>query len=138
MFRFRPFILLLIITLLSCTNLWGQNTASRNDIIEKVIENIAEGSDEELDYTDLIEKFNELFDKPINLNEASKKDLEQLYLLSDYQIQNLLEYRKESGLIYSFYELRLLDGFNYSILQKIAPFVSIKIDSQKIKLPTKK
>ena len=134
---FKPFILLLIITLILCTKLWGQNTASRNDIIEKIIENIAENSDEELDYTDLTEKFNELFDKPINLNEASKKDLEQLYLLSDYQIQNLLEYRKESGLIYSFYELRLLDGFNYSILQKIIPFTSLVIDSQKIKLPTK-
>jgi len=137
MFRFKPFVLLLIFTLLSCTNLWGQNTASRNDIIEKVIENIAESSDEELDYTDLVEKFNDLFDKPINLNEASKIDLEQLYLLSDYQIQNLLEYRKESGLIYSFYEMRLLDGFNYSILQKIMPFVSIQIDSKKIKLPQK-
>ncbi|MFT5750208.1 MAG: hypothetical protein ACI93S_001484, partial [Ancylomarina sp.] len=60
MFRFKTFVSLLIITLLSCTNLWGQNTASRNDIIEKIIENIAESSDEELDYTDLLERFNEL------------------------------------------------------------------------------
>tara|TARA_R110001583_G_scaffold14228_2_gene59888 strand:+ start:7635 stop:9698 length:2064 start_codon:yes stop_codon:yes gene_type:complete len=134
MFRFKTFASLLIITLLSCANLWGQNTASRNDIIEKIIENIAESSDEELDYTDLVEKFNELFDKPINLNETSKKELEELHLLSDYQIQNLIEYRKESGLIYSLFELRLLDGFNYSILQKIIPFVRVKIDPQLIKL----
>lgn len=135
MFRFKPLVSLLLFTFFLCTNLFGQNTASKNDIIEKVIENIAANSDEELDYTDLLEKFNELFDKPINLNKASKNDLEQLHLLSDYQIQNLLVYRKESGLIYSFYELRLLDGFNYSILQKIIPFVSIEIDSQLIKLP---
>ena len=134
MFRIKHIALLLIITHLSCANLWGQNTARKNDIIEKIIENIAENSDEELDYTDLVEKFNELFEKPINLNEASKIDLEQLHLLSDYQIQNLLEYRKKSGLIYSFYELRLLDGFNYSILQKIIPFTSIKINQQQIKL----
>jgi len=120
------------------TKLVGQNTASRNDIIEKMIENIAETSDESIDYTDLLERFNELYNHPINLNKANKKDLEQLYLLTDYQIQNLLDYRKESGLIYSFYELRLLDGFNYSILQKIIPFTSLEIDSQKISIPTKR
>ncbi|MRT91590.1 helix-hairpin-helix domain-containing protein [Ancylomarina sp. 16SWW S1-10-2] len=133
MFRFKAFIILLIITLFSSANLLGQNTASKNDIIERIIENIAENSDEELDYTDLVEKFNELFDNPINLNKASKEDLEELHLLSDYQIQNLIEYRKESGLIYSLYELRFLDGFSYSILQEISPFVNIQIDSQKIK-----
>jgi hypothetical protein len=125
---------ILFITLLSCTNLWGQNTASRLDIIERIIENIAESTDEEIDYTDLVERFNGFLDKPINLNKANKKDLEQLHLLSDYQIQNLIEYRKESGLIYSIFELRLLDGFNYSILQKIIPFVSVKIDPQLIKI----
>lgn len=135
MLPFKSFAFLLTITLLFSAKLWGQNTASKSDIIEKVIENIAENSDEELDYTNLVEKLSELFDKPINLNEASKKDLEQLFILSDYQVQNLLEYRKENGLIYSFYELRLLDGFNYSILQKIAPFVNLKINSQKIKIP---
>ena len=41
---------ILFITLLSCTNLWGQNTASRLDIIERIIENIAESTDEEIDY----------------------------------------------------------------------------------------
>lgn len=115
----------------------GQNTASRNDVIEKTIENIAENSDETLDYTSLLESFNELYDNPINLNNASKNDLEQLHLLSAYQIQNLLDYRKESGLIFSFYELRLLNGFNYSILQKIIPFTSLKINSHEISRPTK-
>lgn len=116
---------------------FGQNTAKRNDIIEQMIENIAENSDEALDYTDLLENFNELFDKPVNLNTANEKELRQLHLLSSYQIQNLLNYRKESGIIYSVYELRLLDGFNYSILQKIIPFIEIKIDSQKTRLSTK-
>ena len=137
MLKIKTILIPFIIMLFICTKLAGQNTASKNDIIEKVIESIAEDSDENLDYTELLERFNILYDNPINLNSASKKDLEQLYLLSDYQIQNLLEYRKESGLIYSFFELRLLDGFNYSILQKIMPFTSLEIDSQKISLPTK-
>ncbi|MCZ4693249.1 hypothetical protein DWB61_06660 [Ancylomarina euxinus] len=137
MLPFKSIISILTIIFLVCTKLIGQNTASRNDIIEKMIENIAENSDENLDYTNLLEKFNELYDNPINLNNADKDDLEQLLLLSDYQIQNILDYRKENGLIYSFYELRLLDGFSYSILQKIIPFTSLGIDSQKISIPTK-
>ena len=132
--RFKSIIAVLIIMLAVGIKLNGQNTASRNDVIEKIIENIAENSDKTLDYTSLLESFNELYDNPINLNSASKNDLEQLHLLSAYQIQNLLDYRKESGLIYSFYELRLLNGFNYSILQKIMPFTSLKIDPHKISL----
>jgi len=132
MLRFRDLIYSGIALICFCTNSQGQNTASRNDIIEKMIENIAESSEESLDYTTLLETFNVLYDKPINLNSASKKELEQLYLLSDYQIQNLIDYRKESGLIYSFYELRLLDGFNYAILQKIIPFVSLDISPKDI------
>ncbi len=123
--------------ILSCSNLLGQNTNIKNDVIESIIENIAANSEEELDYTDLLEKFNDLYEHPISLNKANKKDLEQLLLLSDYQIQNLLDYKKENGLIYSFYELRLLDGFNYSILQKIIPFINLDIETQEQKNRTK-
>jgi len=137
MFRFKTLVCSAIIIICIYTKTQGQNTASRNDIIEKMIENIAENSDETLDYTTLLEAFNELYNNPINLNTANKKELEQLYILSDYQIQNLIDYRKESGQIYSFYELRLLDGFNYSILQKIIPFVCLDI-SEKAISPIKK
>lgn len=118
----------LFMILFSFTNTYGQNTANASDIIERTIESIAENSDTEIDYTELAERFNYFLNNPINLNNANKEDLEQLYFLSEYQIQNLLEYRHTNGLIYSLYELRLLDGFNYSTLKKIAPFVSIKTD----------
>ena len=137
MLRFKTLLYSAIALICFCTTSQGQNTVSRNDIIEKMIEDIADNSDETLDYTTLLEAFNELYDKPINLNSANKKELEQLFLLSDYQIQNLIDYRKESGQIYSFYELRLLDGFNYAILQKIIPFVCLDISSKAIS-PIKK
>ncbi len=127
----HSFYMMIILVCLHC-NLLAQNTANKNDIIEKMIETIAENSDESLDYTTLLENFNELYENPINLNTANKQELERLFYLSEYQIQNLLEYRKNNGLIYSIYELRLLDGFNYSTLQDIIPFVSVEITKKEI------
>ncbi|RZT97180.1 helix-hairpin-helix protein [Ancylomarina subtilis] len=127
----HSFYMMIILVCLNC-NLLAQNTANKNDIIEKMIETIAENSDESLDYTTLLENFNELYENPINLNTANKQELERLFYLSEYQIQNLLEYRKNNGLIYSIYELRLLDGFNYSTLQDIIPFVSVEITKKEI------
>ncbi|RXQ96531.1 helix-hairpin-helix domain-containing protein [Ancylomarina salipaludis] len=127
----HSFYMMIILVCLS-HRLLAQNTANKNDIIEKMIETIAENSDESLDYTTLLENFNELYENPINLNTANKQELERLFYLSEYQIQNLLEYRKNNGLIYSFYELRLLDGFNYGTLQNIIPFVSLEITKQEI------
>ncbi|MFH1319451.1 MAG: helix-hairpin-helix domain-containing protein [Bacteroidota bacterium] len=104
----------------------GQSEA---EIIENTIETIAENlEDEEIDYTTLFDQLTELYEKPLNLNTASKEQLEQLYMLNEFQINNLLEHRENNGKLMAIYELQTVDGFDADAISKILPFVKISRD----------
>jgi len=100
---------------------------SESDIIEATIEMIAENAeDEEIDYTTLFDDLNYLYQHPINLNNTTKDDLEQLILLNDIQINNLLEYIENTGKMIAIYELQVIDGFDLSAISYILPFIKVK------------
>jgi len=133
-------IIFLICLLESTLFVKSQNTASQNDLIENLIEVIAEQSEEELDYSDLLDELNKLLISPIDLNNANAADLEKLFVLNQNQIVNFLKYRKVTGQIYSLFELQLIPGFSYEIIRTIEPFVSIKqasMESPKAKTKAK-
>jgi len=117
------FILLLISNL---HQLSAQNTVSKNDLLESIIENIAAKGDENLDNTDLLEDIEHLINNPINLNTATSHDLEKLYLLNQTQIGNLLKYRENNGPILSIYELQLIPGFSTELLRKLEVLITLK------------
>ncbi|WP_321318915.1 helix-hairpin-helix domain-containing protein [Labilibaculum sp.] len=108
----------------------SQNTVSQNDLIENLIEAIAEQSEEELDYSNLLDELNILLIDPINLNSANESDLNKLLILNKNQINNFIKYRKSTGQIFSLYELQLIPGFSSEMIRNIAPFVSLKQTSQ--------
>ncbi|MDM8159093.1 helix-hairpin-helix domain-containing protein [Labilibaculum sp. K2S] len=104
----------------------SQNTASQNDLIENLIESIAEQSEENLDYSNLLDELNILLIDPINLNSANESDLNKLLILNKNQINNFIKYRESTGQIFSLYELQLIPGFSSEIIRTISPFVSLK------------
>lgn len=108
----------------------AQNTASQNDLIENLIEAIAEQSEEELDYSNLLDELNKLLIDPINLNNAKESDLDKLFILNKNQITNFIKYRESTGQIFSLYELQLVPGFSIETIRNIAPFISLKQISQ--------
>lgn len=65
----------------------------------------------------------QLLREPLNLNRASRAELERLMLLSDYQIGSLLEYRREHGDVLSGAELSLLNGFSAETVRRLRPFI---------------
>lgn len=98
----------------------------KNFIIEKRIEMIAEANEEtEIDYTTLFDELNYLFDNPIDLNFAEKEQLQQLNLLTDVQINNLLNHITKNGKLISIYELQSIDGFDLQTIGNILPFVKV-------------
>ena len=96
----KPFfkILLLCVYVLFVNNVFSQKghkleyEAQKSFVIEQSIEMIAENSEsEDADYTTLFDLLSIFYDKPINLNHKEiKSDLQQIRLLSDFQIDNLL------------------------------------------------
>ncbi|MCY1632820.1 ComEA family DNA-binding protein [Marinifilum sp. D737] len=104
----------------------AQNTAIKQDLIEQIIENIAEQEEENPDYTNLLEEITKLFQNPLNINTANAQDLERLFFLNQNQIEQFIKYREENGAILSIYEIQLIKGFSAELVKNIAPLISTK------------
>ncbi len=91
--------------------------------LEAILESIIENQEEETDLSVVTEDLEELAETPLNINNATPRDLSRLHVLDDIQIQKLLDYRRQFGPVYSVYELNSIDGFSPELLTKIEPFI---------------
>jgi len=106
------------------------------DAIRQIIEIImADSEEEEVDVQALYDTYEALLENPINLNAATEADLQQLQILTDFQIQSLLNYRKEYGMLFTLHELPLIHGFNEEIAAQLLPFITVvPVDDNRITL----
>ena len=108
---------------------FGQDKA---EIIQQRIEFISEQlQSEEIDLTNIIEQLDYFYENKINLNATNGEDLEQLYLLSQVQINDLLLHRKAFGKYITIYELQSLKYWDLTTIQLVLPFVKVddKLDN---------
>ncbi len=93
------------------------------DVEEEIMDNMVEEfSSLEESGEDLIAHLQKLRSKPLNLNSASRKELASTMLLTDFQIESILDHLNRSGAILSFAELSLLYGFNEREVERIRPY----------------
>ena len=92
---------------------------------ERFIEENFGWQDSELPYEDLYESLLSYYVQPLNLNKASKSDLENLYVLSPIQVSSILEYRDMNGAFLSNYELQSVPNLDIVTIKKLLPFVKI-------------
>ncbi len=98
---------------------------SPTEELEMEIESVAEGNEEnETDLIQVAENLLSLRNDPIQLNFAETEDLERIPYLNVFQINNLLQYRRASGLIYTPYELQVVKGFDQETIDKVLPYLS--------------
>lgn len=103
-----------------------EGSKSAQEAVEKLIEEIASNTDEELDYTTIYEELTQYYNDPLNLNSATKEELDKLQALNDFQINSLINYRTKFGSLLSLYELQLVYGFDVEDIKKIAPFITVE------------
>lgn len=107
-----------------------------NNETQFLIENLVEDADaQEFDFDTEFENLEIFRQNPIDLNQADRDELEDLGLLSSIQIQAILNYHRESGQIYSLYELPNIPTLDLSTTQKILPYVTIAGKKEERKLP---
>jgi hypothetical protein len=108
---------------------------TKSEVIQQRMEFIAEEFEtEEISLEDVFDNLSNYYDNPINLNSASKEELEQLLLLSDIQINELLVYREKMGSLKTIYELLEFQFWSNQTVENILPFVKIsKLDEEKKK-----
>jgi len=94
--------------------------------LDNFVNNLFAVQDEDVNYEDLYESLFQLYAHPINLNDASREELAALYLLSESQINQFLQYRAKNGDLLSIYELQAIPEFDLTTIYRLLPFVRVK------------
>jgi len=103
-----------------------KDTDDEKEVVQQRIEFISEQlENENIDLTALVEQLYYLYDHPINLNQASAEELEEIQLLTDLQINDLILHRQRFGKLISIYELQSLKYWDMNTIQMILPFVRV-------------
>jgi hypothetical protein len=126
-FRFSAAIVWLFVALLFAGTAKAQtDTSTTPDPVQQQIENLSENlENEDADYTNLIDNLSYYAAHPLNLNTASREDLEDLGLLNDVQLNALLAHREKFGTLISVYELQAVDGFDLELIFRILPYIKV-------------
>lgn len=94
--------------------------------LEAFVERLFQFQDEDIQYDDLYESLLQLYTNPVNLNRASRADLEGLYLFSPLQINDLLQHIETNGKLISIYELQTIESIDLLTIRNILPFVAVQ------------
>lgn len=128
----------LIISLIIVYSTSYSQIETDNQTIEDLIEDISANSDEELDYSTLYDDLNFYLNEPLNLNEATREDLEKLQFVNELQIQGILNYIEKYGKMLTIYEIQLIEGFEKEDIKRILPFVTVKSEKEQTPFVLKK
>ncbi len=115
----------LIVLLLAAISARAQDD-ERQKVIERRIEFIGENlEDSDLDLTAFLDELYQYLESPINLNQTHFEELSRLHLLSDVQMQAIINYRKNYGAFISIYELNAIEQLDELTIEMILPFVTV-------------
>lgn len=110
----------------------------KQEIIEQRVDFLLDANESgDNDYTSLFEQLEFFYEKPLNLNSASRTDLIDLGLLSEIQINNLFNHIQKNGKLIAFEELQTIDGFDIEIIRQIQPFVKVSSDIDRLRISPK-
>jgi len=128
----RCFLMLLLCY--SCFYGKGQEVEDLQKLITDMFEAMADQEIQNVDYEEMVNDLMSMSQNPINLNVAEKEDLERLFFLTDYQIENFLFYRYQNGALYSVFELQAVERLDSTTIQYMLPFVVVEPLDKKRKM----
>lgn len=123
--RYLIFISFIVVSAIS----FGQ---TKNEIIQERIEFIAQDLEvEDISLEDIFDVLNNYYDNKLNLNTATKDELQELLMLNDFQIDALLKWRGENGFFETVYQLQEVPFWSISTIDNIMPFVRVSVIEKK-------
>ena len=105
------------------------------EILEQLNEN---DEDEAYGWENEIEDLYDRIREPVNLNSATKEELEQFPFLSDLQVENILAYLYINGQMKTIHELQLVEEMDRRTIRYLLPFVHVQPVKEKEPLPSLK
>ncbi|MCL2597739.1 MAG: helix-hairpin-helix domain-containing protein, partial [Paludibacter sp.] len=102
-----------------------ENQAGIEQIIGDIFEQYAEEQENEIDFESFYDILMAAAQNPVNLNIATREQLENLPFLSENQVENILEFRYLYGDFNTIYELQLIDDLDMTDIRRMLPFVFV-------------
>ncbi|MCC8186237.1 MAG: helix-hairpin-helix domain-containing protein [Bacteroides sp.] len=93
---------------------------------EEWIEDLADQEEGGIDLESLIEELAFLREEPIDLNGATRDQLESLPFLTPLQVENILAYVYINGPMQTLYELQLIEEMDVQTVEHLLPFVTLR------------
>lgn len=106
-------------------NVYSQKENAADETIQDIFEQYSAETDEEIDYESFYNDLIGFLEMPIQMNSASRENLEKLPFLSDIQIENILAYLYKNKRFNSLYELQLVEGLDMTDVRRLLPFVTL-------------
>lgn len=91
--------------------------------MQEITTEIASRVDEGTDMDELADRILNLAENPIHINTADEEELEKLFWLNEFQIQNIRKYIKANGSIASIFEISYIEGFSEKDAKVLSPFM---------------
>lgn len=120
------FLLILIISL--AVSAYSQEPVDQR-AVEDLLESLGENLSDDADIQEVLDDLERFRQEPLHINQASRDEFLRLHLLSDFQVDHLINFREKTGTIYSIYEMASIDGFTPDLLQKLEPFIDFEMEN---------
>ncbi|MCC6835064.1 MAG: helix-hairpin-helix domain-containing protein [Cytophagales bacterium] len=118
----RAFLFAIALTGSTCL---AQEVLRKEIDLEKLVDELLAGQDEDFNYEELYENLALLLSQPADLNQVTAEQLRALYILTENQIQAILEYRQTTGAFISLYELQSIPQLDRQTFERLIQFVGL-------------
>ena len=114
----------------------AQNTTE--SLLEENLEQLSMEDDTERNWEDELQELSRRLEEPVNINTATKQQLEQFPFLSDLQIENILAYLYIHGQMQTLYELQLIKEMDKRTIDLLLSFICLNTVEEKKRFPALK
>jgi len=119
----RLVVYLILILKCSCPSGAQDVVSVTEQTMADIYEQYAAESEETIDFETFCEDLMLCSNNPVNLNKATREELEKMPFLSDTQVENILSYVYLHGPMRTIYELQLVEGLDMTDIRRMLPFV---------------
>ena len=115
------------------------NNLSAQHVLEEIAEQlITNDEDNAYQWENLFEELSDLKENPLNINSATKKQLERFPFLNSQLIENILYYLYKYGAMVSINELMVVEDMDLATFRLLKPFITCQPLEEKTHTPTLK
>ena len=133
---FKPVYLMTLIIILLSKIAYSQ--IQNELLIEQIMESMAHNLSEDHDYSEITERLNQYRRTPLDINSASREQLQELFFISPLQISAILSHREKNGLLMDVLELQSIPGFDSQTLRWLFNFIVVSTPGELNSLSLKK